>query len=189
MILLEVLYLFFILLFLCSLFFLDVFIFSLIYSYFSGASLVSSSVAEIKKILNIIPIRKGCVVLELGCGYGNFLIYASKKYQIKGVGVDINPVAIFLANLNKWFLKSDGNISFKRENILNTNLLEADIIYLFLFPKLLEKLKNNLLTKTKNQVIIISHGFKINFMKQYLVKIIEGKKFHTYIYQKNLKKN
>ena len=59
----------------------------------------------------------------------------------------------------------------------------TDIIFLFLLPPVLKKIKDKILEECKRKTLIISHGFKIEGFDKYLIDKIDRKTFPTYYYQ------
>lgn len=155
-------------------------VFSL-YSWLKGAPYVPTNNQEIETILKQAQLQTGQYFLELGCGDGRVLRKAAEQYGVKGKGVDINPLVLKFAQI-KASLKKLKDIQFTNEDVRKTELSQADVIYIFLFPELVSQIRDNLLNNTKQQAMIIAHGFKIPFLQDYLDKTIEGKKFRTYFY-------
>ncbi len=155
---------------------------SLIYSSLMGSPYVPSRKKQVLSILSEIPFKKNTKFLDLGCGDGRVVLAAAKQYEIQAVGIDINPMIIAWAKL-KARLARLPNIEYRVENIFKTPLGDFDVIYIFLMPKLLAKLKNKLRTETKKGTVLISHGFKIEGWEKYCYKTLPGKPFNTYFYR------
>ncbi len=160
-----------------------VYVLLLIYSWLKGAPYVPTQQKEIEGILEEAALIKGMHFLELGCGDGRVVRLAAEKFEVNGVGVDVNPELIIRANILAKSKHLD-NVTFQVKNILETDLSKADVIYIYLFPKLIERIKDKLIQETKDDVFIISHGFKIPFLSSMLVKERKGTKYNTYYYQK-----
>lgn len=156
---------------------------SLLYSSFKGAPYVPTKQKLIKNILDEAHLKKGQRFLDLGCGDGRVVGLAAKNYKVRGIGVDINPFVLLLAKIKAKFQRIE-DVSFVRENILDTDLSRFDVLYLFLLPDLLEKLVGKLQKETKNNALIISHGFQIPEWKKYLKKTVMTDPFPTYYYSR-----
>ena|SRR3989338_3501145 len=157
-------------------------IISFIYSNLKGSPYVPTRQKEIDKILKNANLKARQNFLELGCGDGRVCRRAAILYKVKAVGVDVNPLLTWYARfLTK--LKSVKKTKFIRQNIFATDISNADVIYLFLMPKLLQLLLPKFEKELKKQAIVISHGFKIVEWQNRLMKKIEGKPFATYYYR------
>lgn len=154
---------------------------SLIGSSFAGSPYVPTRKKEIENILKEADLKKDKLFIELGCGDGRVLREAIKKYQVKGVGVDINPLLIFWARFLSSKIKDKA--VFKVENIFDTSLKKADYLYLFLMPKLIEKLTPKMEKELKKGAIIISHGFAVKAWSKKLYKKLDSNPFPTYYYR------
>jgi SAM-dependent methyltransferase len=155
----------------------------LIYSSIKGSPFVATNKKKIINILKLANLKKNKLFYDLGCGDGRVVITAVEKFQVNGVGIDVNPLLIKMAKIKAKISNIPSNkIKFYRANILKYDFSNADYIYLFLMPELINKLKKNF-TKLKKGAIIISHGFKIEGWDNLLVKKIEDVPFPTYYYK------
>ena len=135
----------------------------------------------IMTILKEAKLKKGKIVYELGSGDGRVSRLAVKNWQVKAVGVDINPLLVFWANFLAKLEKIDNRCQFVRKNIFDVDYSKADYLYLFLMPDLISKLIPKLKKELKKNCLIISHGFKIEEMK--LIKTLDTRPFKTYYYK------
>ncbi len=91
-----------------------------------------------KKAIEYLDIKEGDNVIDIGCGDGRVLLYASKMYpNAKFVGIDREPLLIFYARLTK-LLSKRKNLDFKCVDIHDFDIRSFDKIYLYLLPELVE---------------------------------------------------
>jgi len=154
----------------------------LVYSWLKGAPYVATQNKEIQSILEQEHLKPHQFMIELGCGDGRILRQAAQTYRVKGLGIDINPLTILKARVLAGLTGTAG-ICFQIGDIRHIDLSRADVIYIYLFPKLVAKLQNQLLHQTKKNALIIAHGFKIPYLSAYSVRVIQGDTFHTYYYR------
>lgn len=160
----------------------SVYLISLSYSWLKGAPYVGTQNKEINEILKKAKPKKEQLFIELGCGDGRVVKNAVRNYKVTGIGVDINPFLIWFCKINSR-IQGIQNIKFYCKDVLTVDISRADIIYIFLFPSLVKKLQDKILHKSKKNAIIISHGFKIGYLSEFLFEIRNGKKFNTYYYR------
>lgn len=165
--------------------FITIYILSLIYSSLKGSPYVATKQKKAEEILKKANLKKGKVFIELGSGDGRITRTAVKKYGVVGIGIDINPLLVFWSKL---LCRLTSNfpidkISFKTQNIFDTNLKKADYLYIFLMPDLIKKLKTKMEKELKKGTIVISHGFKIEGWEKKLYQIIKDLPFPTYYYK------
>ena len=155
---------------------------SFIYSSLKGSPYVPTRQKEIDKILNNANLKTGQNFFELGCGDGRISRRAASQFKVRAVGIDINPCLIWYARLLAKISKTD-KLRFIKQNILETDLSKADVVYLFLMPRLISRLVPKLNDELKKNTLVISHGFTIVEWKNKLIKKIEGKPFSTFFYK------
>lgn len=154
---------------------------SFIYSHIVGAPYVTTTFNQVKKMTHAYPFPHNVYTVELGSGDGRFLRYVAKKYQANGYGVDLNPVVVWWSNILARIDKV--KVRFYRKNIFSVSLNEADVVYLFLLPEVIVKLRPKLEDELKKGVLVISHGFKIDGWEERLVYLLTDKPFFTYYYE------
>ncbi|PIQ73827.1 hypothetical protein COV58_00430 [Candidatus Roizmanbacteria bacterium CG11_big_fil_rev_8_21_14_0_20_36_8] len=153
-------------------------------SWLGGSPYVGTKKSNIDHILENIDIPSGSRIYDLGCGDGRFLRSVANIQSIVGVGIDINPIVIFIARFLTRISKLK-NITFIHGNIISADFSDADILYIYMFPALIEKLENKILTNRLKPLMVISHGFKIHYLNKYFKKEIDRVTIKTYVYYIN----
>lgn len=168
------------------LFALGLFIYTLfsVVAHIAGSPYVPTKQKEVDFILEKTNLKPNQVFIELGSGDGRVVRTAVRKYQVQGIGVEIHPLLLFYSKLLTKIQKLK-NIVFKQENFFKTDLKNANVVFLFLMPNTLKKLRQKLLKECPKNTIIISHGFKIVDWETYLRQIIPHTPFPTYFYRIN----
>lgn len=160
---------------------ITVFGFFAIISDLKGAPFVPTQSSLILQILAGANLKPGQVFLELGSGDGRVTRLAVKKFGVIGRGVDIHPLLVWYANWVANFQLL--NAHFNRQDFFQTDLGQADVIFVFLHPKSLKKLAAKFLSECQSGTLIISHGFKIAGLEQKLIKTQKRRLFSTYFYR------
>ena len=124
-----------------------------------GALFCFTHSSKIDAILDSIPMKRGDKIVDLGCGDGRFLAAASKRYNITGIGYDVNFLAVFMARFR--FLFSPAAIKIIRKNFFNVSLSDKDIIFCYLFPDVMEKLASKLEGEMKEGALLVSCNFPL----------------------------
>lgn len=112
----------------------------------------------VAKMLELADPRPGEVLYDLGCGDGRIPVAAAKKYGVRAWGFDIDPERIkdSLATVQK---NNVGNlVTIKLQDVFELDLSKADVITLYLLPRLNVKLIPQL-DKLKPGCRIVSHDF------------------------------
>ncbi|MCX7996846.1 MAG: class I SAM-dependent methyltransferase [Patescibacteria group bacterium] len=177
-----VLYLGLYILVLIFLFIAIVYISSLFYSLLKGAPYVPTRTLLIRDILKRSGLKKGMRFLELGCGDGRVVSIAVSDFGATGKGIEINPMLVATARIRTWLNRVDG-VELVREDVQHTELKGWNVIFLYLFPALIEKLQSRLLKECARGTVIISHGFRIPALESRLFDTRPGTPYKTYYYR------
>jgi predicted RNA methylase len=101
------------------------------------------------------------VVYDLGCGDGRIPIAAAKKYGAHGVGLDIDPKLIDLANANARAAGVEARVEFRVQNVLEADISRATVVTLYLLSSSNERLRPMLQQQLKPGARIVSHAFSM----------------------------
>lgn len=112
--------------------------------------------------LKLAEVTKDDVVYDLGCGDGRVVILAAKEFGTKGVGVEIDPLRFLLANFLVRKNKVSKKVKIIRKNFFEQDLSDATVVFLYLIPKTLERLKPKLLKELKPNARIVTYKYRIN---------------------------
>ncbi len=118
----------------------------------------------VEKMLEMVEVKKGDVVYDLGCGDGRIVVTAAKKYGVKAVGFDIDPQRIKESLANVKANKVEHLVTIKQEDIFTLDLREANVVTLYLLPSLNVRLMPQL-EKLKPGSRIVSHDFDMRGAK------------------------
>ncbi len=128
-------------------------------SWFAGtdAPYVPTKNERIKKLLKIAGLKKDDIFWELGSGDGRVVLEAAKMGAIS-YGVEQSWIRVLYS---RWKAKKPGirNAYFIHGDIFKQNLSPADIIFIFLLPKGVEKLEPVLKKKLKKNAKVITQTF------------------------------
>jgi SAM-dependent methyltransferase len=133
----------------------------------------------VDRMLELVAVKKGDVVYDLGCGDGRIVVTAAKKYGCKATGFDVDPERIKESQAN---VKQNGVgdlVQIKQEDIFTLDLADANVITLYLLPSLNVKLIPQL-EKLKPGSRIVSHDFDMRGVKPKKVEHMDaGGRSHT----------
>lgn len=124
-----------------------------------GALFTTTHSSKIQKILDSVLMKPGQIVYDLGCGDGRFLVSAYRRYGVRAIGYEINPLAYLLAKMRVWLTHSKVDIYYK--DFWKVNLGDADIVFCYLFPDVMDRLREKLTQELKLGTQIISCNFAV----------------------------
>lgn len=140
-------------------------------SWFAGsdAPFVPTKKERIKKLLELLSL-KGKAFYELGSGDGRIVIEAAKM-GAKAVGIEQSFLRVFYSKIKSASVKNAHFIrrrtSFIHGNIFNLDYSNADVVFIFLLPKGVEKLEEKLKKELKKGSLVVTQTFHFKNWKPY----------------------
>ncbi|HET7528871.1 MAG TPA: class I SAM-dependent methyltransferase, partial [Candidatus Saccharimonadales bacterium] len=108
--------------------------------------------------LDLLDLKKGQTVYDLGCGDGRFLKAAARR-GIKSVGYELNPFMFAYAWLTTRRYRR--LVKVRWGNFWKADLSDADAIFIFLLTKYMARFDEFVKAKAPKGVKVASHAFKI----------------------------
>lgn len=124
-------------------------------------------------------VRDGDVLYDLGSGDGRIPIAAAKKFNVKAVGIDIDPQRIREANENARANGVTAEVTFRNEELFEADFTEATVIILYLLPSLNERLMPTL-KQLKPGTRIVSHSFLMGDWKPEQERNVDGRMIYLW---------
>ena len=123
-----------------------------------GALYVSTSRTKIAAFINAVPMKADQTLVDLGCGDGRVLREAQKRYGVRTIGYEINPLAYLKARLSSF---GPNKIKIRRKNFWEADLTGADVVFCYLYPDVMKKLAAKLKSGLKPGAIVVSCNFPL----------------------------
>jgi ubiquinone/menaquinone biosynthesis C-methylase UbiE len=136
--------------------------------------------SAVERMVEMAGVRAGDLVYDLGCGDGRIVIAAAKQQKIKAVGVDIDPERVAESRENVRTAGLESSVEIRQADVFDLDLSEADVVFLYLTPRLNARLMPQL-RKLKPGARIISYEFDMGNAKP--VEVVR-EKFDQYGEQK-----
>jgi precorrin-6B methylase 2 len=129
---------------------------------FLGAPYVPTLHKQRVVALELLKLKPGQTLIDLGCGDGAMLIEAAKK-GISSVGYEINPLLAFIAWLRT---RRYGNkVKIVQGNFWQKEWPQADGVFVFLTNRYMERLNQNMQNRFKHPVKLVTYGFSMTDKK------------------------
>lgn len=141
--------------------------------------------SRLKRLLEVFEPWPGSSIADLGSGDGRVLrAIASKFDDVMLYGYEKDPI---LLDVSRRLSEGYDNIQFVNADLFNVDISKHDIIYSYLTPEALKRLRNKAIDFLEKGGIWIALDYKIPGVKPYIV--IELDKWHKYyIYSWSRKK-
>lgn len=115
----------------------------------------------VDEMLRLAEIKPGDVLYDLGSGDGRIPIEAARQYNIRAVGIDIDPKLIALAEERARQAGVSDRVRFLQADMFRADISEATVVTLYLSDRLNLLLRPKLLRELRPGTRIISHDFRM----------------------------
>lgn len=141
---------------------------------FFGAPFLPTLRPQIKAALDLLDLKPGQTMLELGCGDGRVLIAAAER-GIQAVGYELNPLLAAIAWLRT--RRYGRQVRVIWGDYWRMKWPQADAIFGFILPRYMGKLHNKVMQYPSRPLLIASFAFPITEKKP--VRVEQG----VYLYE------
>lgn len=125
---------------------------------FLGAPYVPTLNKQREAALDLLDLKEGQVLIDLGCGDGAMLKAAAKR-GIKAVGYEINPLLVGIAWLRT--RRYGKKVKIVQGNFWHKKWPPADAVFVFLTDRYMERLHQEIQNQFNKPVKLITYGFSI----------------------------
>ncbi|MCF7846245.1 MAG: 50S ribosomal protein L11 methyltransferase [Candidatus Peribacteraceae bacterium] len=150
---------------------------------FFRSPFVPSNRKTIAKMLEIAKIKAGDRVIDLGCGDGRIVFRAEKQFRAKAEGYEISIFVWIFAQINRLFRGAKSKIY--RKNLFDVDLSEADVVFCYLLPAVMQKLSPKFKKELKRGARIISASFSLHDWKAKKVYPAEARAAKIFVYEQS----
>lgn len=113
----------------------------------------------VAEMLDLAGVTAEDVVYDLGSGDGRIAIAAAQKYGARGVGFELDPDLIELANENARLAGVADRVRFVEQDLFEADLSQATVVTLYLIPRVNLKLRPKLLGELRSGTRVVSHDY------------------------------
>jgi len=138
-----------------------------LYGFLTGAPILFSPKKVIGDALKVIRFEKGENFYDLGMGSGRSLI-AADRLELNATGFELSPLIYWFAKFNL-FINGVKKANLYLCNFYHQDLSNADIVFCFLTPPAMERLKPKFEKELKSGARVVSYAFKIKGWEEYQV--------------------
>ena len=138
----------------------------------------------VAEMLKVAKVGKDDVLYDLGSGDGRIVITAAKEFGTRGVGVDIDPDLIKEARENAVKAGVADKVKFLQQDLFETDIREATVVTLYLWPEINLRLRPKLLSDLKPGTRVVSHNHDMGDWKP--LKTVRVRVPHEYVVSKTL---
>ena len=141
----------------------------------------------IRRILEFAELKSGEKIYDLGSGDGRVLIEAARRYDAQGVGIEIDPVKVWVSRRLVRCAGVADKIQILRKNFYACDVSDADVLYIYLTHQAIDKIFPAVIPRLKPSVRIVCFRFCLRGMIP--VKSDREKNLYMYRLDKGTKVN
>ena len=123
-----------------------------------GAMFHPSARVRVRTFLDHVPMKAGELLVDIGCGDGRVLREAKRRYGVRALGFEVNPLAYALARLRTIGMEG---IEVRLRNFWNVDIGDADVVFCYLFPDVMGRLAHKLERELRPGTRVISCNFPL----------------------------
>jgi 16S rRNA A1518/A1519 N6-dimethyltransferase RsmA/KsgA/DIM1 with predicted DNA glycosylase/AP lyase activity len=126
----------------------------------SLAPFIPSSLNVVRRMLSLAKTQQDDVVYDLGCGDGRVLFTAIHDFGVNtAVGYELNQHLVETMRRKIEKEKLESRITIYQQDLIDANISEATVIFLYLTAFGNDRLRTKLSTEAKSGTRIVSHYF------------------------------
>jgi predicted RNA methylase len=115
-----------------------------------------------RAMCRLAEISKKDMVYDLGCGDGEALEVAVRDFGASGVGIEIDPLRYLFSKIRFKLNGFNKKVKIIKKNFYDVNISKASVIFVYLVPRVLNKLKPKFLEELRSGSLIVSFKYEIN---------------------------
>ena len=123
------------------------------------APYVATDLQVVDAMLGLAQLRPDEKLIDLGSGDGRILIAAARSLGAHGLGVDIDPARIRESTANAERAGVSSRVTFRRQDLFETPLGDADVLTLYLLPEVNLRLRPRILAQMRPGARVVSHDY------------------------------
>ena len=126
-------------------------------SFLWGAGYQPTPPSVVRRMMGMARIRPQDQVYDLGAGTGALLFRALESGARRVVGVELEPLRFLWLRLRRRRNPLRDRLELRREDLFRTDLTEADVVLVFLWPKAMRRLSAKFRRELRPGARIVSY--------------------------------
>ena len=128
----------------------------------TGGPFVPTPQAVVDAMLDMAEVSARDFVVDLGSGDGRIVLTAAKRFNARGLGIDIDKELVDGSNAEAKKLGIAGKVTFRQQDVLDAKIDEATVVTLYLLPGMMQLLQPKFARDLKPGTRIVSHDFPLS---------------------------
>lgn len=125
----------------------------------TGGPYVPTPQVVVDQMLRLAKVGAKDYVMDLGSGDGVIVLTAARQFQASGMGVEIDPELVKLANNEAKKLGIADRATFRTLDVFKADLSPASVVTLYLLPAMMMNLREKIFNELKPGTRVVSHDY------------------------------
>lgn len=117
--------------------------------------------ALVERMLALAEVGPNDYVIDLGSGDGRIPVTAARLHGARAFGIDIDPERVAEANRNAEQAKVTDRVTFRQQNLFETDISEASVLTMYLLSSINMDLRPRILNNLRPGTRVVSHAFTL----------------------------
>ncbi len=136
--------------------------------------------ALVQRMLDLAGVGAQDYLIDLGCGDGRIAVAAAQR-GARALGVDLDPLRLQEAAAAARIAGVEAHVRFRRQDLFRTPIFDADVVALYLLPRINLQLRPRLLTELRPGARIVSHAFDMGDWRPEAEERHDGRRIFLWI--------
>jgi ribosomal protein L11 methylase PrmA len=141
------------------------FAYVLLGGFLSGAGYQPTPMKTLEKMMEFSDLDEKKKVFDLGSGFGRIVIEVAQRYHATCVGVEVDPLKVWWSRRSIRRKGLEGYAKIVRSNLMDVDISSADVVYVFLWEGIMQRLKVKALAQMKPGSAVVSYYHKFDGWK------------------------
>lgn len=134
----------------------------------------------VEAMLDLAALTPSDYLIDLGSGDGRIVVAAARR-GARALGVDIDPTRVSEGYAAAQLADVGQRTSFRRQDIFETPLREANVVTAYLLPAINLRLRPRLLTELRPGTRVVTHAFTMGDWQPDEHRVIDGRNIYLWI--------
>lgn len=108
---------------------------------FVGGAWSPTPLRVVQRALELAEVKPGERLYDLGAGDGRVVLLAARRFALRAVGVEVDPLKAALIKARALLKGASGKVRVERSNFFEVDLRQADIVFFYLSPAAASRLR------------------------------------------------
>jgi len=127
----------------------------------SVAPFVQTPLEVAKKMLELVEVKPGENLYDLGCGDGRLILLAAKDMGANSIGIDLREDLLERARTEILRLGLEAKVKVIQANFFDVDISTANVVTLYLTSSANERLRPKMEKELRTGCRVVSHDFKV----------------------------